>query len=149
MLILQQTGMGWSYKSMHTVRWKFYLYNWYNFEAIYITGIILKQLISFMHILFNYICQNRIFVSSKLICPSTIQCFSATSFSVMYIMPPISVNHRMKLFMKLIMAQWLPVLYTAEILLWGLLWTARLVTCCWSFCARLVFKTNLSSCVTT
>ena len=30
---------------------------------IYITGIILKQLISFVHIVFNYICPNRICVS--------------------------------------------------------------------------------------
>ena len=35
-----------------------------------ITGIILKRLISLVHILFNYICQNRIFASNKLICPS-------------------------------------------------------------------------------
>ena len=39
-------------------------------SSIYITGIIFKQLISFVHILFNDICQNRIFAFSKLICPS-------------------------------------------------------------------------------
>ena len=62
MPILQQTSMRWSYQSMHAVRWMFYLYNWYNFEAINL----------FLHILFNYFCQNCIFVSSKLICPSTL-----------------------------------------------------------------------------
>ena len=31
----------------------------------------MKRLISFVHILFNYICQIRIFASSKVICPST------------------------------------------------------------------------------
>ena len=40
-------------------------------SCIYITGILLKRLISFVHILFNYICQNRIFSSRKLICPSS------------------------------------------------------------------------------
>ena len=37
---------------------------------IYITDIILKWLISFLHIVFNYICQNHIFSSHKLICTS-------------------------------------------------------------------------------
>ena len=40
--------------------------------CIYITGILLKRLIHFRHILFNYFCQNRIFSSSKLICPSSV-----------------------------------------------------------------------------
>ena len=38
---------------------------------IHITGIILKRLIYFLHILFNYICQNRILSSHWLICPSS------------------------------------------------------------------------------
>ena len=38
-------------------------------SSIYITGIILKRLISFLHILFNYIWQNRIFSSHRLILP--------------------------------------------------------------------------------
>ena len=47
------------------------IYNTKPIFATYITGIILKRLISFVHILFNYICQNRIFASNKLICPSS------------------------------------------------------------------------------
>ena len=58
---LQHTGMRWRYQSMHTVKWHFYLYNWYHFEAInfFVTHIIQLYL------------PNRILSPHKLICPST------------------------------------------------------------------------------
>ena len=51
---------------------------------MYITGIILKRFISFLHILFNYIFQNRILSSHELIRPSMFKIKEKWSWNGIY-----------------------------------------------------------------